>query len=221
MGRSLLDYQIERLKRTNNADDIVIATTTNQSDDPVEELCRKLNCYYYRGSEDNVLLRYYEAAKEFQAECVVRINADCPLIDPNVVDKIINHFLSNNTKFDYVSNILESSYPIGLHTEAFSLASLEKVNNNAKDPIDREHVTPYIYKNPDIFKIGSITHNTDLSHYRWTVDYPEDFDLVKKIIEGIYPVNADFDMHDILAYLGAHPELNDINSGITKEQTIV
>ena len=219
-GRSLLDYQIERLRRVNGADDVIIATTVDSNNDPVVKLCEKINCLYFRGSEDDVLLRYYESAKEFNANYIVRINADCPLIDPRIVDKVINFFNINSNEFDYVSNILEPSYPIGLHTEIFSIEALKKANDNSKDAEEREHVTPYIYRNPDIFRLGSVVLDDNLSHFRWTVDYPEDFILIEKIIKGVYPNNPDFDMLDILEFLKNNPELTKINSKISKKQTL-
>jgi spore coat polysaccharide biosynthesis protein SpsF len=221
MGRSLLEYQIERLKKVKNANDVVIATTINENDLLIVDLCKELGFNFIRGPEDDVLSRYMEAAIEFDAKFIVRINADCPLIDPNVVEKVIDYYHSNILRYDYVSNILKPSYPIGLHTEMFSLNTLKQAHKNAVEPVEREHVTPYIYRNPEMFKIGSLELNKDLSHHRWTVDYSEDFDLVKKIIEGIYPLKADFDMFDILDFLRSHPELNNINSGITKEQILV
>jgi len=220
MGRPLLEYQIERLKKIKEVNDVVIATTTNQSDDPVVKLCRELNCAYFRGSEDDVLLRYYKTAIEFNAKYIVRINADCPLIDPKVVERVIKYFHANSEKYDYVSNILEPSYPIGLHTEVFSINAMKKANDNANDLIEREHVTPYIYRNPGLFRLGSVVLEDNLSYYRWTVDYPEDFDLVKKIIEGIYPTKVDFDMFDVISYLKSNPELMRINNKITKEQIL-
>ena len=161
MGRPLLEYQIERLRRVKNINDVVIATTTNQIDKPVKELCEELHCSYFRGSESDVLLRYYETAVKFNAECVVRVNSDCPLIDPGVIDEIIEYYFNHN-ELDYVSNILEKSYPIGLHTEVFSMKALRQANDNANSAIEREHVTPYIYRNPDIFKLFSYSIEDDL-----------------------------------------------------------
>jgi spore coat polysaccharide biosynthesis protein SpsF len=220
MGRPLLGYQIERLKKINHVDDVIIATTTNPSDDRVVGLCKDINCSYFRGSEDDVLLRYHETAIEFCAKKIIRINADCPLIDPKVVERIIKYFNVNSDKFDYVSNILEPSYPIGLHTEMFSIDALQKANENTDDLIEREHVTPYIYRNPDLFRLGSVVLDDNLCHFRWTVDYPEDFILIKNIIEGIYPINVDFDMLDIITYLQSNPRLMRINNQIIQKQTL-
>mgnify|MGYP003974349435 FL=1 len=220
MGKTLLEYQIERLRNVKNADEIVIATSNNSCDNEIVSLCNNIECCVYRGSEVDVLSRYYDAATYYKAECIVRINSDCPLIDHVVVDSLINHYLINFTNYDYVSNILERGYPIGLHAEVFSIESLADANKNAIDSDEREHVTPYIYRNKDIFNLKSISINTDLSDYRWTVDYPEDFKLVSNIIENLYPDNNDFNMYDILDYLRNNPKLIDINSWIKKNQTL-
>ena len=220
MGRPLLEYQIERLKKINVVNKVIIATSTNPNDDPVVTLCKKLNCAYFRSSEDDVLLRYYETAIEFRAKYIVRINADCPLIDPKVVERVIECFSANSDRYDYVSNILEASYPIGFHAEIFTINALKRANESTNDPLEREHVTPYIYRNPGLFRLGSVSLNDNFSHYRWTVDYLEDFVLIKKIIESIYPKNADFDMFDVIRYLKSNPKLMKINNKITKEQTL-
>jgi spore coat polysaccharide biosynthesis protein SpsF len=219
MGRPLLEYQIERLKKVENVTDVVIATTISQNDDPIKELCKELHCSYFRGSESDVLLRYYETAIKFNAECIVRVNSDCPLIDPGVVEEIVEYY-SNHNELDYVSNILEKSYPIGLHTEVFSMKALRQANDNANSAIEREHVTPYIYRNPDIFKLFSYSIEDDLSKYRWTVDYPEDFELIRIIIMGLYPDKADFNMFDIINLMSSDPGLIKINSRFAKEQTL-
>jgi spore coat polysaccharide biosynthesis protein SpsF len=220
MGKSLLEYQIERIKKVRNVDDVVIATTTNQIDQPVKELCEKLHCSYFRGSEDNVLLRYYEAAVKFKAECIVRVNADCPLIDPEVVEEIIGYYHLNYNEIDYVSNILEKSYPIGLHTEVFSMEVLRRISRRNGNSIEREHVTPYIYNNPDIFRLFSYVIKEDFSQYRWTVDYLEDFELISLILKKLYPYKKFFNMFDIIRLMNSDPSLMEINSRFTKKQTL-
>jgi spore coat polysaccharide biosynthesis protein SpsF len=220
MDKPLLEYQIERLKNVKNVDDVVIATTINQIDQPVKDLCEKLHCSYFRGSENDVLLRHYKAAVKFKAECIVRVNADCPLIDPSVIEEIVEYYHSNHNEFDYVSNILEKSYPIGLHTEVFSMEALTIANRNSDSSVEREHVTPYIYRNSDLFRLFSYKIKEDFSHYRWTVDYPQDLELVRKIIKGIYPVKPNFNMYDILSFLRVNSDISDINSDIKKKQTL-
>ena len=220
MGKPLLEYQIQRLKRVRNADDVVIATTVNKADDLIVDLCKNLGCKFFRGSENDVLLRYVESAKKFNADLIVRINSDCPLIDPLVVERIIDYFLSDLNNYDYVSNILEVGYPIGFHTEVFSIGAIMKANNNSTNNLEREHVTPYIYRNPNLFNLASITLDHDLSEYRLTVDYPEDFLLIKNVIEVLYPIKPNFDMDDIILFLEEHPDIKNINKGIQKLQTV-
>ena len=219
MGRPLLEYQIERLNKVKNVDDVVIATTTNEKDTPVQELCDALKCSYFRGSESDVLSRFYGAAEEFNAECIVRINSDCPLIDPSVVEGMIEHYVKHSD-LDYLSNILQKSYPIGLHTEVFSMEVLRKVNEQAMDPLEREHVTPYIYRNPIMFKLFSYAIGDDLSKYRWTVDYPEDFELIRIILEHCYPNKPNFGMFDIIDLMEKKPKLAKINSQFNQQQTV-
>ena len=163
--------------------------------------------------------RFYESAKLLNADVVVRITGDCPLVDSSLVDQCIQRY--KQSQVDYFSNIDPTTYPDGLDIEVMSFASIERAYNEANLEFDREHVTPYIYRNPKEFKIGSVELDVNYSHHRWTVDYAEDFDLIKKIIEEIYPLKTDFDMNDTLDYLKAHPELNNINSGIIKEQILV
>lgn len=220
LGRPLLEYEIERLRRVRNADEIVIATTTNNEDQPIVDLCNRLSCSFFRGSENDVLSRFYHAAEEFKADCVVRVNSDCPLIDPAIVENVIAHYLENRNVFDYVANILEPGYPIGMHTEVFSANALKIAYQEAKDQVEREHVTPYIYRNKNRFGLGSIKYHVDLSRYRWTIDYVEDYKLIKKIIIELYPVKINFDMLDILKVFEANPDWFEINSRYKKKQTV-
>lgn len=183
-GRSLLSYQLERLQQSNYINDLVIATTIDEKDDLIVEFCKKNNILWFRGSEEDVLARYYETAKTFKADVIVRITSDCPIIDVQVVDKTIWNFMDNN--FEYVSNTVERTYPRGLDTEVFTFAALEKAYNEATLARDREHVTAYFYTNPDVFKVGSVQNEVDYSKYRWTVDTEEDFQLIKNIIEKLF-----------------------------------
>ena len=217
----LLQFQIERLKDIPKVDSIVIATTTNPADDLIEDLCKSLGYLVFRGAEHDVLKRYYEAAQIYEADCIVRINSDCPLIDPAVVSRVLDVFLSELGLYDYVSNILEKGYPIGLHTEVFSREALTNAFNNSTDPDEREHVTPYLYRNPDKFKLASITPEIDMSHLRWTVDYPVDFEVIRRIIEGIYPKNSKFGIDEIIHFIEENPEVSELNSHIQKNQTIM
>lgn len=220
LGRPLFEYQLERLRRVRNADEIVVATTTNNGDQPIVDLCNRLSCSFFRGSENDVLSRYYHAAEKFKADCIVRVNSDCPLIDPDVVDKVVLRYKIDFPKHDYVANILEPSYPIGMHTEVFSFRVLEKAFENGKEGVEREHVTPFIYRNPNLFSLHSVSFDEDLSHHRWTIDFPEDFELLNRILCRLYPQNPMFNMFDVLELLDQNPEWLALNGYIKKQQTL-
>lgn len=217
LGKPLLEYQIERLRRVKLADEIVIATTVNDTDQPVVDLCQKLDVHCYRGSEDDVLSRYYEAAREYEADVVVRVTSDCPLIDPAVVDKAINHYMENDDEYDYVSNTLQRTYPRGMDTEVFSFKALQEANHLGVLKPEREHVTLYLYNNPRQFRLGNVEYGRDCSEHRWTVDTPEDFALIKNIIEGIYPDNTNFTLEDVLAHMVSFPDLKNLNKQIKQK----
>ncbi|GED63645.1 cytidylyltransferase domain-containing protein [Lysinibacillus fusiformis] len=215
-GRPLLSYQLERLQQSNYINDLVIATTLNEKDDLIVEFCKKNNILWFRGSEKDVLARYYETAKTFKADAIVRITSDCPIIDVQVVDKTIQYFVDNN--YEYVSNTVDRTYPRGLDTEAFTFEALEKAYKEAVMERDREHVTAYFYTNPDVFKISSVRNETDYSKYRWTVDTEEDFQLIKNIIEKLYNDNPNFTFHDTVKLMEANPDWFYINAHIEQKK---
>lgn len=218
-GRPLLSYQIERLRRVQLADEIIIATTTESQDDQIVQFCKDENIAYFRGSPLDVLNRYLQAAKSAKADVIVRVTGDCPLIDPEVTDNVIQFYMDHQPKYDYVSNSLERTYPRGLDTEIFSMALLEEAAAKAKLPSEREHVTVYFYTHPERFSLKNVGNPVDLSKYRWTVDTTEDFELVEKILGELHPVNPDFRMNDILDLLKLHPEWNLINAHIQQKST--
>lgn len=217
-GKPLLQHEVERVKRSIHIHHIVIATTTNHTDDPVVELADDLGVSYYRGSEEDVLSRYYEAAKTYRADVIVRLTADCPLIDPAIIDQTIQTYLDHSDAFDYVSNTLTRRFPRGMDTEVFSFQSLETAYFNATQPYEREHVTPYLYLNPNRFRLGEVMCPEDLSSHRWTVDTPEDYELIRHIIENLYPVHPHFTIQDVLRWLEAHPEWMEINQHIKQKK---
>lgn len=220
LGKPLLSYQIERLRRVKLADELVIATTTNETDQPLIDLCASLNVPYYRGSEEDVLARYYGAALDIKADTVVRITSDCPVIDPEVIDKIIHYYNAHRPLYDYVSNTLDRSYPRGMDTEVFSANVLEEIYIEATAPSDREHVTPFIYKNPERYKLANVLHKSDESRHRWTVDTMEDYELIKKIIEALYHQNPNYTMDDILKQFKYNPDWFFINSHVEQKHVI-
>lgn len=217
LGKPLLEYQLERVKKSRLIDEIVVATTVKEQDQPIVDFCMEKGVSCYRGSEEDVLARYYEAAKAYEADIVVRLTSDCPVIDPDVIDRVIQAFLEDE-EADYVSNTLERTFPRGMDTEVFSFQALEQAFQSARMQSEREHVTPYIWKNSDRFSIKSVFHRDDLSIHRWTVDTPEDFELIKKMIEHLYRVQRDFSMEDMLQLLDQHPQWKEINAHIEQKK---
>lgn len=218
LGKPLLSFQIERMRRVKLADELVIATTTNESDQPLIDLCASLNVPCFRGSEEDVLARYFGAATAYKADAVVRITSDCPVIDPVVIDKVIHFYNDHRPLYDYVSNTLDRSYPRGMDTEVFSADVLSEVFFEAAKPFDREHVTPYIYMNPERYKMANVTYKSDESRHRWTVDTVEDYELIKGIIENLYPQNPNFTLEDTLKLIEDNPKWFFINSHIEQKQ---
>ncbi|MFH2106795.1 MAG: glycosyltransferase family protein [Candidatus Micrarchaeota archaeon] len=218
-GRPILWHVIERVKRSKKISSIVIATTTNHEDDQVERFCKDNRLFLFRGSMDDVLDRYYNAARQNNADVIVRVTSDCPLVDPDVLDELVNLFLGGN--YDYVSNNKPPSYPHGLDAEVFSFAALEKAWKEAKLSAEREHVTPYMRKNPGLFRIGNLRNKADLSKMRWTVDFEEDYLLVKKIYSllGKKAISHDFNFSEILRILNVHPELQKMNENVKWKET--
>lgn len=200
LNKSLLDYQMERIKRTKLIDEIVIATTLNPIDDVLVQFCESRSIPYYRGSEQDVLSRYYEAAILFDADVIVRLTADNPLIDPEIIDRTVAEFLSDNT-LDYASNTIERTYPRGMDTEVFSFALLEKLNTVATSPSNREHVTSYISEHPTLFRIKQVKDDKNESRFRLTVDTPKDFLIISQITEILYKKCPYFSYDDILSLL--------------------
>lgn len=218
MNKPLLEYQIDRLRRVSFADEIVIATTTNDSDTPIVELCQRLETPYFRGSENDVLARYHGAAIKHNADIIVRVTSDCPLIDPVVIDKVIDYFNDNSDVYDYVSNVQTRTYPRGMDCEVFTLSALDEAYHKAITLAEREHVTPYLYCHPARFGIGSVSYSEDQSHHRWTVDTQEDFILIKNILENIYPVKPFFTLKECLQLMEIHPEWVMINEHIEQRK---
>lgn len=223
LGKPMLARQIDRLSTIKTPHTLIIATSSQPSDDRIEQLCQQLNINCFRGSLDDVLARYYQAAVEFgqnkTIKNIVRITGDCPLIDSEIIDNVIELFLTSNS--DYCSNCAPATLPDGLDVEVFSLAALEKAYLLAKKPSEREHVTPFIRNNPQLFKVDNYNHQSDLSHYRWTVDEAEDFDLITKIYQALYPSNAHFTLADILALMNQQPELIKINQHINRNEGLL
>lgn len=214
-GKPLLWHVVNRLRYSQLIDDIVVATTTNFKDDIVEDWCRKEAIKYFRGSEDNVLNRYYEASMAFSSDVIVRITADDPFKEPKVIDKVIRKLLDE--KFDLVTNNFPPSFPEGLDCEAFTFDVLQTMEHCAQNHFEREHVTQYAYHNSDKFKIGNVTSDRNLSHLRWTIDSEEDYEMVKAIYEKRKNnVTGILLMDEILKILEDNPDIAMINSKVKR-----
>jgi spore coat polysaccharide biosynthesis protein SpsF len=216
-GKPLLEHQLDRLRRVTRADRVIVATTTSAADEPIARLCAGLDVDCFQGSELDVLGRYGRAAKEFGVETVVRATADCPLIDPAVMDEVIALFANPPRAYDYVSNTLTRSYPRGMDCEVFSARVLREIDAEALQPYEREHVTPRIYQNPDRYRLGSVVNPRDESHHRWTVDTREDLELIDRMLNALLPAKPHFTMQDCLTLLDSHPDWLALNATVEQK----
>lgn len=219
LGKPVLEHVIDRLKQSQYINQIIVATSDNEGNEEILDLCDLKNVLCFRGSEDDVLNRFYQACIYFNIkpdDILIRITADCPVIDYEIVDKTIKLHLDENN--DYTSNTMPCTYPDGLDCEIFSFEILTKAWKNANLSSEREHVTLYIKNHPEIFKLGGLTNDVDYSDLRWTLDEKEDFILINEIYENLYCKNEFFKMDDIIELLEDKPELNDINSFIMRNE---
>jgi len=233
LGKPMLEHQLQRLSYISTPHRLMVATSENDDDDAIKALCTSLNVDCYRGSLDDVLARYYHAAmsvnRHHKIRHIVRLTGDCPLIDAKVVDEVINLYLSKqylskqglNEQVDYCSNCSPATLPDGLDIEIFSLAALTAAYEQADKSSEREHVTPFIRNNPQLFNTVNYRYPTDLSHLRWTVDEPEDFELVTKIYQTLYPTNNNFGLIDILALIEQQPLLAQLNQKIIRNEGLI
>jgi len=214
-GKTVLEHVIDRVRASKYIDDIVVATTIQKGDLKIVNLCSNNGTSVYCGSENDVLDRFYQAARLFQAEHIVRITSDCPLIDPMVIDEVIKLHLAE--KADYTSNTLKETYPDGQDTEIFTFEALKESWKNASLTSEREHVTPYMRKNQD-FKCINLESKVDLSNKRWTLDNPEDYEFIKLIYKNLYNKNRFFNMNEILKFINNNPEIEGINKSIVRNE---
>ena len=214
-GEPMLVRLLERLRRVQRAHGLVIATTTNATDDAIAALSAQRGVPCHRGSEHDVLSRYAEAARLHGADAVVRITSDCPLIDPVLIDQLIATFEAGDN--DYVSNMLPPTWPYGMAVEVFSAAALAQAHAEATQAAEREHVTPFIYWHPERYRLRNVASPVDLSHHRWTVDTPEDYELVRRLFDHLMPTHPQFTLADVLALLEAHPGWIAINQHIRQK----
>jgi spore coat polysaccharide biosynthesis protein SpsF len=213
-GETVLARVFGRLRRAIMIDEIVVATTDCKVDDAVVRECQRLDVSCFRGAEDDVLDRYYQAARMFAAEVVVRITSDCPAIDPGLVDETIRTFqLQCGT---YCSNSFRRTYPRGLDTEVFTIRALEQAWRHAREPYEREHVTPYFYEHPELFRLVSHQGQIDYSQHRWTLDTEEDLELLRAIYAR-FGNKDDFSWGEVIQLMEREPELAELNSHVIQK----
>ena len=210
----VLYYVLEQLSSCKLIDKIIVATTTLDEDDVIKNFVNSMNVNIFRGSSDDVLDRYYQCAKKFSIDTIVRITADNPLIDPTIVDDLIKKFTLNS--YDYLTNAHIRTFPYGTEVEIFSFKALEKAWKNAKKPSEREHVTPYFYNNSQSFRNYNQENSKNLSNLRWTIDRENDFLLVKSIVSKIK--KRPILMNDILDLFSKEPKLFEINKNQIRDE---
>lgn len=212
-GKPLLGHHLDRLAACRRLDGVVVATTTNAADEPVAALAARLGVPVFRGSEPDVLGRFAGAAAAHGADVVVRVTSDCPLIDPALIDALIELYLSGTPPADY-AHLDVTTFPRGLDAEVFSRAVLDEAAARAGEPAEREHVTPYVYRRPERFRIVSLRCDRDLSRHRWCVDEPVDLELVRRLLAVLPP---GFGWQDVCKALDDHPEWIEINRAVAQK----
>ncbi len=219
LSKPLLGYLLDRVFRAKTINEIVVATTLLENDNIIDLFCQNNSITCYRGDSEDVLGRYMAAAQKFSADIIVRITGDCPLIDPEIIDRVVTHYLNLRGigGIDYISNTLMRTYPRGMDVEVFSYKALQLAAESAVQDSDREHVTSFIYSHPGLFKLANVVNENDDSRFRWTVDTDEDFQLVKKLIEAVYPNNNFFTYKDLLGAMDENPDWFQINSHVEQK----
>lgn len=218
LGKPTLEHLVERVQRSKLIQDVVVATTDMPSDNETEAACKKMKVHFYRGSSDDVLDRVLRAAKAFEADIIVELTGDCPLLDPQIIDSVIQHYLDHN--FDYVSNVLVRTFPRGMDTQVFSVKVLDNISRLTQDPADRENVSLFIYEHPEKYKLGNVAAASNVlkrPDLRLTVDTKEDFELINEVYTRLYPAKPDFLLSDIIQLIENTPHLKELNKHIQQK----
>ncbi|MBS4035715.1 MAG: glycosyltransferase family protein [Ignavibacterium sp.] len=213
-GKPLLLRMLERVFLSKLAGKVIVAITTDKSDDAIEANCTNNQIKFFRGHPTDLLDRHFKAALESNADAVVKIPSDCPLIDPQIIDKVLKFYIDNSDKYDYVSNLHPATYPDGNDVEIFSMTALKVAWENATRELEREHTTPYFWENPDKFRIGNVEWETGLDYsmsHRFTIDYIEDYLFIQAVYDELYNRNPEFSVNDILELLERKPEIKQLN----------
>lgn len=214
-GKPLLARMVERVLAAELVGTVVVATTAEPSDDPIAALCRDEGFHCFRGHADDLLDRHYRAGKLYNAGTVIKIPSDCPLIDPRVIDRVIGFYLDRPGDFDYVSNLHPATYPDGNDVEIMKMAALETAWREATRPLEREHTTPYLWENPDRFRVGNVIWESGLDYSmsrRWTIDYEEDYRFIRAVYDALYSADPRFGLDGILNFLAENPGIEALNS---------
>jgi spore coat polysaccharide biosynthesis protein SpsF (cytidylyltransferase family) len=220
-GRPMVAHVVARIAVTPGVDQVVVATTVNAEDDALADFARAADIACVRGSADDVLDRFRSAVRAYPADVLVRVTADCPLLDPAVSGLVVAEYLRRARDLDYASNVHPPTYPDGLDTEVFSRAALERAGQEAPlhSSRDREHVTPYIWERPERFRLANVEHHEDLSALRWTVDDARDLEFARAVYGALAPDGTrPFGMGDVLALLRARPSLGALNAGTRRNE---
>ena len=213
-GKPLLARMVERVVAARLSGMVIVATTTDACDDPIVALCEQEGFACYRGDADDLLDRHYQAGRLYAAATVIKIPSDCPLIDPRIIDRVIDYYLKHAGEFDYVSNLHPATYPDGNDVEIMTMAALETAWREATRPLEREHTTPYLWENADRFRVGNVVWETGLDYsmsHRWTIDYEADYQFIAAVYDALYPNDSLFSLDDILRFTAAHPRVAALN----------
>jgi spore coat polysaccharide biosynthesis protein SpsF len=215
LGKSLLHQMTGRLQMIGHKALIVIATSEEPSDDIIEQEAKNIGVPCFRGSLNNLLDRHYQAAKKYNADTILKIPSDCPLIDPRIIDLVLDFYFDHPGQFDYVGNLHPATFPDGNDVEIMTMACLERTWHEASRQLELEHTTPYIWENPDKFSIANVAWSSgkdySMSH-RFTIDYKADYDFINKVFEELYPIKPNFSCEDIVSLLEEKPEIYEINA---------
>ena len=213
-NKTILQIMVDRMNHSKKLDKIIIATSVNKKDNLIENFCTENNIECYRGSEENLVSRYKQISDLTGADIIAKFGADCPLIDPIVIDEVVDFYLSND--YDYVSNYgpPPKTYPEGSTLDVYSAKILNEAFNEAVKPSELEHISPFICSRPERYKLHRIDYKEDISNYRFSLDYQEDFVVIRSIFEALYSKNPYFTLEDIISWLDSNPETFKINSHI-------
>ena len=216
LGKSLLELMLERVRAARELDEVVVATTSLPIDDPIRDLSRRLDVACVSGHPLDLLDRHLQAAQAAEADAVVKIPSDCPLIDPRVIDQVVGAYRRDAERYDFVSNLHPGTWPDGNDVEVVSRRVLEEAHREAQRGYEREHTTPFVWDRPERYRLGNVTWDTGLNlaeSHRLTLDYPEDFQLIARVFEALQrPGQPPFSVGDIISYLDAHPEVAALNA---------